>query len=448
MSELTILGGGPAGVGLAYYAHRSGLPFVLYEKSQELGGMCRTFRHGEHRWDAGAHRFHDRDPEVTDDVRSLLGADLRPVCAPSQVWTRGRFVDFPPTPLNAALSYGAFGAARIGLELLKTQSRPRAAANFQDFADNRFGPTLARELLVNYSQKLWGLPAGQLSPDVATRRLHGMTLRSLFMELVSPGRKTAHIDGRFLYPRLGYGQIIERLSACLSKDSLRTGREISGIEVEGGKVRKLYFRDGTREETPGRVVSTLPVTFLVKLLGDALPAAAREAAERLCFRQIRLVFLRLDQERVSPNASIYIPETRYCVSRVSEPKNRSSDAAPAGETALVAEVPCFSGDALDRLPAAALAARVVDELSQIGLLRSERVREWRHVLLPNAYPVYAVGYEREMRTIRAALSSISNLDTMGRAGAFHYSHLHEQLRFGKDYVATLGKRSRPALETA
>ena len=42
-----------------------------------------------------------------------------------------------------------------------------------------------------------------------------------------------------------------------------------------------------------------------------------------------------------------------------------------------------------------------------------------------------------MRRIHAALAAVGNLDTMGRAGSFHYGHLHDQLRFGKDYVATL-----------
>jgi protoporphyrinogen oxidase len=437
MSELIVLGGGTAGLGVGFYAHRAGKRFTLYERSDELGGMCRTLRRGGHRFDTGAHRFHDRDAEVTKDLRALLGEDLRPIRAPSQVWTRGRFVDFPPTPLNAAASYGLRGAARIGLELLKAKWRPRAGDSFEDFAHNRFGPTLARSLLLNYSEKLWGLPASQLSPDVATRRLHGMTLRSLFMEMVLPKRKTAHIDGKFLYPRLGYGEIADRLAAALPREALKTGREVSGFELKNGRIARVLFTNAPAADVKGRVVSTLPVTALVKLLGDAVPISAREAAARLRFRRIRLIFLRLDQARVSPNASIYVPESRYCVSRVYEPKNRSAEMAPERETALVAEIPCFPGDALDALSEADLAARVVDELVEIGLIRRERVLESAHAALPSAYPVYALGYQAELRRVMAALSGISNLDTLGRAGAFCYGHLHDQLRFGKDYVAAL-----------
>src|SRR5262245_39001951 len=73
--ELHILGGGPAGLAVAFYAQRAGLGFELLERSHELGGLCRTLALGEHRYDTGAHRFHDRDPQITADVRELLGAD-------------------------------------------------------------------------------------------------------------------------------------------------------------------------------------------------------------------------------------------------------------------------------------------------------------------------------------------------------------------------------------
>ena len=59
---------------------------------------------------------------------------------------------------------------------------------------------------------------------------------------------------------------------------------------------------------------------------------------RLRFRHVRIVFLRLGVPRHSRNATIYLPDPRLAVSRISEPKNRSAAMAPAHETGLVAEV--------------------------------------------------------------------------------------------------------------
>lgn len=443
MPDLTILGGGPAGLGVAFYAQRAGIPFVLCEGSETLGGMCRTLSCGEHRYDTGAHRFHDRDPEITRDVAALLGDELVRVDAPSAIWERGRFIDFPPTPLNAVFAYGPREAGRILADLARsTLKRRRPAVSFEDLAVRRFGRTLARRILLNYSEKLWGLPTDRLSPDVATRRLRGMTLRTLFYELLVPGRKVEHIDGSFLYPRGGYGRIVDALAAALTPGAVRTRFEVAAIEHDGEAVRRIRAASGETLEVRDRVVSTLPLPVLVRLLGEGVSADARAAAARLRFRDVRLLFVRLRVDRLSSRASIYVPDPAYRVSRIYEPKNRSAAMAPRHETSLVVEVPCFRGDAVARLEPAAFAERVLGELATLKLVQPRHVIEWRGHLVPNAYPIYAREYAGDVAAIRESLSRFSNLETLGRAGGFVYSHLHDQLRFGRDSVRALSDSAR------
>jgi protoporphyrinogen oxidase len=154
------------------------------------------------------------------------------------------------------------------------------------------------------------------------------------------------------------------------------------------------------------------------------------------------VFLRLARPRVSTSASLYLPDPVLCIA-LSEPKNRSPRRAPADETSLVVEVPCFQGDPVARLPDEALVARVVEELDRVGLVTPREVVEWRHHPLPNAYPVYALGWSRTVAEMVAGLRSIRNLDLLGRGGLFFYSHLHDQLRLGKDYVRELAGTGDP-----
>jgi protoporphyrinogen oxidase len=447
---LTILGGGPAGLGTAFYAHRAGIPFALYERSAELGGLCRTLRCGEHRYDCGAHRFHDRDTDITNDVRSILREDLIPVHSPSRIYDRGRFIDFPPTPLNLLFSsVTPRESVRIGLEIIRARRRQVPIVTFEDFAVNQFGKTLARRLLLNYSEKLWGLPSAQLSPDIATRRLQGMTLTSLFFEVLFPKKKTTHIDGSFLYPRNGYGQIVDSLAAQLPAASVKTDHEIVRIEIERRRIRRIHFAARPSIDTDSRVVvSTLPLPLMVKLMGNRIAPAVSEDAAVLQFRHIRLFFLRLAQPQVSPNASIYIPDPKLCVARLYEPKNRSPEMAPPDETSLVVEVPCFTGDAICAQSDEDLAARVLRELDAIGLIDSRNVIEWRHHFLANAYPVYSLNYAERVKRILDAMSEITNLEMLGRGGHFFYSHLHDQLRFGKDFIARFCAANETELQAA
>jgi protoporphyrinogen oxidase len=135
-----------------------------------------------------------------------------------------------------------------------------------------------------------------------------------------------------------------------------------------------------------------------------------------------------------------------CVTRMYEPKNRSPRMAPRHETSLVVEVPCFTDDPIYATTTEDLAARVIAELSSIGIIAASKVLEWRHHFLPNAYPVYSLDYAARRDVIIEGLAAISNLDLVGRGGQFFYSHLHDQLRFGKDYVANLMRSDAPGAE--
>ncbi len=91
---LAILGGGVAGLSAALEAERLGLDYELFEAGPQLGGNARTFDVGGFRFDAGAHRLHDRFPDVTARVQELLGDALRRVDERSRIQHAGGFVDF------------------------------------------------------------------------------------------------------------------------------------------------------------------------------------------------------------------------------------------------------------------------------------------------------------------------------------------------------------------
>ena len=431
------MGGGPAGLALAHYAQREGRPFGLFERSQALGGHCRTLEHAGHRYDTGAHRFHDRDPEITADVRALLGEALVPVRAPSEILHRGRRIQFPPRPWDWLKAAGFRGAIASLAEIARGRLRPREEHSFEDRVVNQYGRTLGGPLLLDYSRKLWGLPGSELAPDVATRRLSGLSFVALARELLFRRRRSEHLDGDFLYPRSGYGAISDELARSLPAGAVHRGRAVAALVLDGDRVAAIRLEDGAEFEVRGRLVSTLPLTVLVRLLAPALAEPVREAARALRFRSVRLVFLRLSQPTVTTCATIYLPDPAGVVSRLAEPRNRSAALAPPGETALVAEVPCWPGDAVAKLDEASLARIVVDELVGVGLIRAEWVIDWRHHLLESAYPVYALGYRERLATIDAGLAGFTNLDRLGRGGRFWYSHLHDQMRLAKDYLTSL-----------
>ena len=72
----------------------AGLISFFLKSGSEVGGNCRTIRVGDFLFDTGAHRFHDKDSNVTSEVKKLLGSDLFHVDAPSEIFFEGQFYQF------------------------------------------------------------------------------------------------------------------------------------------------------------------------------------------------------------------------------------------------------------------------------------------------------------------------------------------------------------------
>lgn len=433
MTPLTVLGAGPAGLAVAWYAHRQGRSVVVYEKAAGVGGMVRTLSHRGHRFDTGAHRFHHRDAGATRLLETELGLSLHPVSSPSRIHDRGRTYAFPPRPLEMLTSEGLAGIAPLAVDQVRARLHRGPIRTFEDHALRRYGKRLSRRFLLPYTEKLWGLPARQLSSRVATGRLSGLTATALLLEILRPSTQTPrHLDGAFLYPRGGIGDITRALADALPPGSIRTNRAVHRLQVRGGRVVEIHFSRGSSVPVTGPVVSTLPLPHLARALESALPPSLGPDVGELRYRSLRLVFLALDQPRVGSEATLYFPDRRLCFTRVSEPRNRSAALAPPGETGLLAEVPCFAGDSLDRLPDGVLRDRVVRDLAGVGLLDSARIRSWTTLRLPHAYPVQDLRAERRARRLREACRQRAGIRVLGRTGTFVYGHVHEQMAEARD----------------
>ncbi|HET6847195.1 MAG TPA: FAD-dependent oxidoreductase, partial [Anaerolineales bacterium] len=295
--HITILGGGPAGLAAAYYARKSGMPFTLYEARHQTGGNAITLRHGDFRFDSGAHRFHDKDPEVTRDLKELLGSELVEVDAPSHVHSRSRLVEFPLTPGNLALHLGLPKTIQAAIELAVARLKPDdGRRDFESRALHMYGRTIAEAFLLNYSKKLWGLPTRQLSPGISGSRLAHLSVGSLLRDaLLGPKGGARHLEGRFLYPQDGYGEIAEALGRASGGENIRTDSPARSIQHDGSRIQAVMF--GGEPVSVQTVINTIPLPLFLRIMTPAPPEEILSVARSLRFRNIVLVALFLDQER-------------------------------------------------------------------------------------------------------------------------------------------------------
>ncbi|MCB1060697.1 MAG: FAD-dependent oxidoreductase [Calditrichaeota bacterium] len=442
MNHTLILGAGPAGLAAGHYLTQAGHTVTLLEGASAAGGFARTFTHGPFRYDTGAHRFHDKDPEITRELLELMGDEMMQVHSPSQICWNGKYLNFPLSPGNVARRIGASTCLRAGVDLLRARLiRREAQENFAENAYHKYGRTIADAFLIGYSEKLWGVPADKLTPAVSGGRLKGLRARTMFYELLRGKRgKTEHLDGSFYYPRQGYGQISARLIRSIGQENILVNSTITRLAHDGHCITRVELANG-ETFSPTRVINSIAPEETLRLLNPAPPEELLDRARTLKYRDLILVALFLNKQRVSNNASIYFPNPDIPFTRLYEPKNRSLELAPPRQTCAVVEIPCFAGDATWSMADTDLEALVTDELKKLNLLEMSDVMEGKVHRLRKAYPVLELGTDAVIEEIRDYLRRFANLYTVGRVGKFEYTHVHDLLRQGKELATLLSIES-------
>lgn len=456
--DIHILGGGPAGLTTGYYAKKHGISnFSIFEAGEHAGGNCRTLKikgtdcqfrtsqSGDFRFDTGAHRFHDKDPQVTEEVKNLLGNDLLHVTTPSEIFFEGKFYRFPLLLSDLVEKLETKTLLKIAWEKLHNRQE-KQAENFAEFAINQYGKTLAELFLLNYSKKLWGQPTHNLSTAIAGNRLKGLDLRSFLRSVVlGTPKNVTHLDGSFFYPKYGIGMISDKLCESIGEKHIKLKHRINRLIHKNGRIEHIIVNKGTNTsgsttaqdniEIPASIViNTLPLTLSMRMLEPAPPPELRALADTIKYRHLVLFVFCLNRDAFSQNASLYFPSKEFPFTRLYEPKNRSPHMAPKGQTVIVLELPCYSDDAVWNMSEAALQTEIWEALRRVKPLFPEEVIHSQSYRLPFAYPVLEVGFEEKVASLVAYFETFENLYLTGRSSLFRYLHLHDLFKAGKEVI--------------
>jgi len=434
-SSITILGGGPAGLAVAYFAKKKDFPFAVYEANSRVGGNAITFECGPFRFDSGAHRFHDKNTEVTEEIKKLLGEDLRKVDIPSAIYHKGSYINFPLVPLDLLSHLGFFTCSKAAFELLKSNMKNKKYhRNFEELAISKYGKTIAGLFLLNYSEKLWGISCDRLSPNVSGKRMKGLTLKTFLKETVwGKGTAVKHLDGSFYYPKNGIGTIVEKLAEYCGQENIYRESAISRIFHNGKRLNAIEI-NGQARLNIATAVSTLALPHLLQLLYPKVDENILSLAKTLRFRHMILITTFVNKNSVTDKGSIYFPENKFPFTRVYEPKNRSTQMSPDGKTSLCAEIPCDPESGLWSMNDKELADRIHSHFIELKWISKADIIDTEVKRLKNAYPVLEKDSEEKIQKISTYLSNFENLIITGRNGKFCYAHVHEMIRFGKDIV--------------
>jgi protoporphyrinogen oxidase len=424
-----VLGGGPAGLTGAHALAHHGVPATVLEADGAVGGIAKTVRFGDFRFDLGGHRFYTRLAPVQRFWEQVMEDDWLVRDRLSRIYFGGRFFNYP---LRAQDVFGRLGMAesiRCGASWLRWRRRMRGhePQSFDEWVVGRFGRRIYETFFESYTEKVWGIPGYEIQSEWAAQRIQNFSVGQALLGIlgIRSGDAPTLIE-RFHYPRLGPGQLWERLAERLegAGTPVRLNHRVVAIRHERGRASSVIVQteSGEVEASVESVLSTIPLNELVEALEPAAPPEILAAARKLRYRHLCLVALMTDEPEPFPDNWIYLHDPGTRAGRVQNFGAWSPDMVRPGTTCLGAEYFCDDDDEIWRMDGEAAVALATEELARIGLVDPDRVIDGVKVNVPKAYPMYDASYRVAVAEIRGYLEHFENLRTCGRNGLHRYNN--------------------------
>lgn len=435
-ADVLVIGAGPAGLAAAWRAARRGRSVVVLERADRVGGLAGSLDVCGVRVDHGSHRLHPNTaPHIINDLRGLLGEDLQRRPRNGRLRLADRWVGFPLRPGELLRALPPPLLARAGLDAALAPLRRGKPQTYAGALRKGLGPALYDIMYAPYALKLWGLPGDRLDAEQARRRVSADTPWKIAARMLRGRPDSA---GRvFYYPRRGFGQIVD----ALAEAAVAAGAEIrldAPVDDIVPQLDRVVVGTATGQSyVGGHAFTTLPLPVVARVCRPGPPVATVEAASRLRFRAMVLVYVVHEGGRWTPYDAHYLPDLDTPISRISEPANyRVSADDPADRTVLCAEIPCAVGDETWGASDDDLAKIVIDTADRHGLPRPS-VAGVQVERLPYVYPVYEVGYRQHVEGLDAWAQTLPRVTTFGRLGLFVHDNSHHAIAMAYDAVDAL-----------
>ena len=431
-----IIGAGPAGLAAAHELIRHGVTPHVIEGLARPGGLSRTEEHAGYRFDLGGHRFLTRMPEIGRLWHEMLGPDLLKVYRQSRIYYGGRFFRYPLQAWDTFSRLGPVESARILASYVQTRlSPPDGDDTFEQWVTRRFGARLYETFFKTYTEKVWGIPCNELRADWAAQRIKGLSLVTAVISALGLGSSAKTLSDHFLYPRLGPGMMWERFAAEVTAagGQVSLHSRVREVVCKGSHIDHLIVQNSTEHQrlSCSRLISSMPLDDLVASLTPSPPAEVQAAAQRLRHRAFAIVQVAIDRPALFPYHWIYVHDPDVRVGRIQNFGNWSRELLPNPEkSSLGLEYFCSEGDDIWSLSDSELIALASRELHTLGLTDPRWIEGGTVVRHSKAYPIYDETYRKSVATIRAYLSGIENLQTIGRSGMHRYNNLDHSMLTG------------------
>jgi protoporphyrinogen oxidase len=433
---ILIVGAGLAGLSTAY--HLNGLPYKLFEKESEPGGLCRSYVKDGFTFDYTGHLLHFRQAAIKALVEGLLPGQLARHVRRSYVFSQGVYTEYPFQVNTHGLPPQVVRECLLGFiaTLTKPSERsPGSQPSFKDWIVDSLGEGIAKHFMVPFNEKLWQVSLDELTSDWVSWLVPKPELKDVVDGALGIKDKAFGYNPSFLYPTEGGIKALPE-SFLPGVGTIGYGTEL--IEVETVR-RRAVVRDarGERSESYDRLVSTIPLPELIRRCVD-IPASVREAANALRWVSVYNVNLAVGREHISDKHWIYFPERQYRFYRAGFPMNFSPALGRSGCSSMYVE--------MSHRPEEQTASQDLIETARDGLVRADVLRRDDEMVMADVKDIhyaYVLFDRHRAQAVPLILDELERrgISSIGRYGLWEHTSMEDAIAQGKALADVLRARA-------
>ena len=424
-----VLGGGVSGISFGHFYNKN--DYLIIEKADRLGGLCKSFKVGDSIFDYSGHFVHFKDPEIEKYVKKIVAKhatgefklfDRRAgIAMMTKSHTIDRIIDYPFQANIHQLKYDEFISCLTDLYSVSKAIKPDIYSSFDELVRYTFGDSIVDIFFKPYNEKLYRTPLAELSYDGMKRFIPKVT----FDEVIDNFKTTKEFgyNSTFLYsPTSGIQGLID---ALVKEKPLNNSTTETILDIDlNSKIVKTDLRTITYET----LVNTLPLTLFTKLAHQ----------DDLHLRHVDVMVYNITycgtQTKYTDRCWLYVPDPEVIFYRV----GFYSFMSKKEDTSVYVEV----SSKKDRKDKRAIPD--IDDidicLKKAGFINNDAViKDSQKLLMTPAYAILEKDTDEEVSKYRTSLER-KDVYLTGRYGNWSYESIEDNIRNAKNLATKLSTK--------
>ncbi len=402
-----IIGAGISGMS---FANEVGDDYLIIEKTNQIGGLCKSIKQGDFVWDCGGHFFHTRNDDIKKNI--LSSKDIL-VTKQAKIYIDNRFIDYPFQNNIKELSHKEY--TRCLNSFIKKKANKKN--NLLGDLYSKFGKGIVNKFLKPYNEKLYCTRLKNLSKTSMGR----------FFPTFSPDelKKPVQYNSCFYYNNEGIEALLSNIFCKVDLSKVIFDCHYIGIDKS-----KKILKTNKGDIKYKYLINTSPFDNFYELIDEN---NHKSDCGNLQYNKVLIFNMGFDKPSKTPYHWIYYPEKRYVFYRVGFYNN----VVGGGKLSVYVEVGLKKNQEVN---IEKYKKNVLQDMKRAGIIDDGyTLLEQNHMILS---PAYIHINEKSDEIVNKRLKEWSNFDvySIGRYGMWKYSCMEDDILTAVNLAKTLKEK--------